>query len=524
MSLRFLSTALVLFLAAVAAAATANASAVHLAWDPNAEPDVIGYRLYLGDRSGSYQRHVPVNGATEATVADLAPEATYYFAVTAVNTAGLESAASNEVQFTVPRNPAPPPPPNLTPSVSVVSPGVDQKFKNLTRILFKVAASDPDGAIARTEYLINGSLVAGYTGAVLEHAWTPPGAAQYLLCVRVTDNAGAVTVSTTVPFAILSNGNNRAAKRLFRTRISSREVENDEPVLTLASTNSGAFSATLLSEGEKFRLKGRFDERGEAALPIQGRSLPHGFLHLRLFEGKDAARIEGALLHGRRHRRIQAEGGQRGPLRPQAERWVLLFPVDEETSATETDPQGVGYASMVISRSGTVRLRGHLADGTPIRDGGAVVEGRYGLSLPLYKGGGRFAASIVFREEDGADALSSGEATWSKVAGLPKQKRFIDGFDLQLRVAGEALTEQSRRSTQLQGAGTLQIWGGNLPSPIQLPIRVRRNAEMGLFSGTLSTEFGREAKVRGAILNPKIGGAGFFTLPGTAGGVALGLP
>jgi hypothetical protein len=73
---------------------------VTLAWDPNSEPDLAGYRLYYGTASRSYYRTVEVAGGTSVPVADLDPGTTYYFAVTAYNTAGLESDFSNEVSHT----------------------------------------------------------------------------------------------------------------------------------------------------------------------------------------------------------------------------------------------------------------------------------------------------------------------------------------------------------------------------------------------------------------------------------------
>ena len=73
---------------------------VDLAWDPNPESDIAGYVLYYGDASRHYTNSIPVGTATNATVHGLIAGATYYFAVTAKNTAGLESDPSNEVTFT----------------------------------------------------------------------------------------------------------------------------------------------------------------------------------------------------------------------------------------------------------------------------------------------------------------------------------------------------------------------------------------------------------------------------------------
>lgn len=71
-----------------------------LVWDPNTEPDLAGYRAYWGTASRSYGPPVNVGLSTTYIVPGLAP-GTYYFAVTAYNSAGYESGYSNEVSATV---------------------------------------------------------------------------------------------------------------------------------------------------------------------------------------------------------------------------------------------------------------------------------------------------------------------------------------------------------------------------------------------------------------------------------------
>ncbi len=80
--------------------AKASAADVVLAWDPNSEPDLAGYKIYYGSASGTYSTVVPIGTQTTYTVSGLAP-GTYYFAVTAFNSSGLESGYSNEVSTTV---------------------------------------------------------------------------------------------------------------------------------------------------------------------------------------------------------------------------------------------------------------------------------------------------------------------------------------------------------------------------------------------------------------------------------------
>ncbi len=75
---------------------------VTLAWDPNPEPDLAGYRLYGGTESGGERLLTDVGNKTTAVVTNLVMGVTNYFYVTAYNTSGVESIPSNEISYRVP--------------------------------------------------------------------------------------------------------------------------------------------------------------------------------------------------------------------------------------------------------------------------------------------------------------------------------------------------------------------------------------------------------------------------------------
>jgi chitinase len=83
-------------------AASAFAAQVTLAWDPNTEVDLGGYRIHYGTASGSYSVHTDVRNVTTYTVTGLVEGQTYYFAATAYDTSGTESGYSNQVRYSVP--------------------------------------------------------------------------------------------------------------------------------------------------------------------------------------------------------------------------------------------------------------------------------------------------------------------------------------------------------------------------------------------------------------------------------------
>ncbi len=75
---------------------------IKLAWDPNIEPDLAGYKVYYGTASRTYRTPINVGKVTTYTLNGLSPAVVYYVAVTAYDTANHESAYSNEVSGQIP--------------------------------------------------------------------------------------------------------------------------------------------------------------------------------------------------------------------------------------------------------------------------------------------------------------------------------------------------------------------------------------------------------------------------------------
>lgn len=77
-----------------------SATTATLAWNPVTDQTLNGYKVYVGTASGLYTRTITVGNLTSYTVESLTAGTTYYFAVTAYNSAG-ESSPSNEVSKSI---------------------------------------------------------------------------------------------------------------------------------------------------------------------------------------------------------------------------------------------------------------------------------------------------------------------------------------------------------------------------------------------------------------------------------------
>lgn len=70
-----------------------------LDWNASSSSDVEFYRIYMGADSGNYYQHLNVGKSLYYTFYGLSDDTTYYFAVTAIDSAGYESSYSNEVSI-----------------------------------------------------------------------------------------------------------------------------------------------------------------------------------------------------------------------------------------------------------------------------------------------------------------------------------------------------------------------------------------------------------------------------------------
>lgn len=93
---------------ALAPLSSAAAGTATLVWDPSSGTNVIAnYNIYYGVATATYTNVVATGTNTTVTISNLVEGAIYYFAATAVDTFGLESAYSTEASALIPANKPP---------------------------------------------------------------------------------------------------------------------------------------------------------------------------------------------------------------------------------------------------------------------------------------------------------------------------------------------------------------------------------------------------------------------------------
>jgi hypothetical protein len=229
----------------VASHATCFASSITLQWDSDTDPNVTGYKVYYQEDSstqpfqgtGATQGAAPIDAQnlTTATITGLDPAHAYYFAVTAYDASGTESAYSNIVTA----------PEQVPPTVSITSPANGSSVSGTVSV--NATASDNVG-VTKVEYYVNGILQATDTSSPYVYSWNTSGlvSGNYTLLAIAYDAAGntgqsSVTVNiaadTTPPTVSLTSPSNGAT------------ISVTVPISATASDNVGVSSVEFYNDG-----------------------------------------------------------------------------------------------------------------------------------------------------------------------------------------------------------------------------------------------------------------------------------
>jgi hypothetical protein len=162
---------------------SALAADVTLAWNPNSESDLAGYRIYYGTTSGSYTNSRDVGNATTCTISNLLAGQTYYFVATAYDLSGNESGYSNQASHTIPaanRAPGTPSAPSGASSAMIY-----------TAVTFSTSATDPDGDSLQFRFDWGDGAMSSWASASRSHSWGSTGS----FCVKAQARDGSGSLS-----------------------------------------------------------------------------------------------------------------------------------------------------------------------------------------------------------------------------------------------------------------------------------------------------------------------------------------
>ncbi len=126
---------------------------------------------------------------------------------------------------------------NIAPTVAVSNPITGSSFYAPVSVTLNALASDPDTALAKVEFLVDGVVVGTDTAAPYAYLWSAPPQGTHTLTARATDAAGAV--NTSQPVSVLIKPPNVAPTISLNAPVSGfASLPNDALLLTATAADS----------------------------------------------------------------------------------------------------------------------------------------------------------------------------------------------------------------------------------------------------------------------------------------------
>jgi len=215
-------------------------SAVTLAWDPSPGSGIAGYLLYEGTASGSYSDVIDVGESTTATASNLVSGTTYYLAVKAYDTGGLESDFSSEITYTVPW-------PSAAPSIVLTTPVNGASYLAPATVNLAASVTANGHSISQVRFYRGAELLGTVASTPYSFSWSNVVAGTYSLsamAVYDTGNALSSALNVTVTNVLLPS-----VALIFPVSGASYSVPGIIPLFARLTTNGYTISQVQFYNG-----------------------------------------------------------------------------------------------------------------------------------------------------------------------------------------------------------------------------------------------------------------------------------
>lgn len=230
--------------------------------------------------------------------------------------------------------------------------------------------------------------------------------------------------------------------------------------LSLALNLPGTFTAKLTMGGVRSTFNGQFDVAGNATNAItQGKSNPLQVI-LQLIQTGGTNQIVGTVSDGVFTSQVLADlgGFGKGFHCPYAGKFTFVVPPADPMDPNA--PQGFGYGTLTISKTGKGKLQGVLGDGTTISATAPVsLNGIWPFLDLLYSKKGLSLGRIAFSGTNIIDAALD----WVKPP-LPTEHFYSGGFTTSVALTGSTYIPPKHGGLTIAGTNVVTLGGGNLAS------------------------------------------------------------
>ena len=310
---------------------------------------------------------------------------------------------------------------------------------------------------------------------------------------------------------------------------------------TLAVTAKGAYSGKLLLNGGVFSISGTLGLDLSARKTVLRRGTNEIYVGLQLAAGSDQVTgyVSNAFWVSELFGYRAAFNARTNPATNQLGKYTMLLSGGSNAAA---NPLGLGSASLAVASSGSVTIKGTLADGSPGAQKGALAaNGQLPVYVNLYRGKGSLFGWISFTNTVTNDI--PGLLLWTKKDGVVGNF-YPGGF------TNEVLSLASRYSPPAKGIAVLGfrnsvliLDGGNLSSPVTNDVflstlnkitvtssntsklALAANSSSRLLSGSfVHPQTLKKSTIKGVALQKQNLGGGFFLGTNQSGSVFFGIP
>jgi hypothetical protein len=533
------------------------AGSINLAWAPSADTNIASYNVYYGVASGTYTNMLSAGNATNATISGLTDGVTYYFAATALDASGLESAYSNEVSNTPAAGTNQITVLSTAPTLTIVQSGQGKVSSSFTGQNLKVGRTYTVTAVPAP-----GQIFAGWSGSVtsstprvsfvmtsnivLDVCFVPltltisgTGTLSPNLLLSQSLIAGHAYTVTAVPgsgqlFASWSGSVTSSTPKLSFTLTTNTVLQANfipNPYLavqgaynglfyeedgvrpdsagafTVSVTTRGSYSGKLQLGTNHLAFNGQLNFQCQATNVLQLNASNTLTLQLSVGGANQPDQISGYLTDGSW---VSSLSGDRAVFNsrtnpaPYAGNYTLIIPGQNGDPSL---PVGDGFGTVQVNSNGLATFSGTLADGTAVSQSATLSQqGLWPLYIALYSGQGSLLSWLAFTNQPGNDF--NGLLSWIKPAN-PAATYYPAGFTNQCLAIGSAYLKPATSGSNvlnLTNAGVV-FSGGNLAADFTNSVVFGPSSQItNLSSNPLTLTFSLSAGTfKGSVTDPATG-------------------
>ena len=522
---------LLLFLCLKASALTS----VTLAWDPSPDPTVASYKLYYGRATGVYTNWVDA-GASNTVTLSLNQGTRYFFAATAIDTLGQESAFSTETNYVPGGNqlPAISSIPDQFLTVNTASPSLSFTVSDAetpASSLVVSAASDNSSVVAQSGIALGGS------GGNRTVRVTPVSGASGNAMITLTVNDGVDTSSTSFQVNVSSSRPPPTNFIPAAATYSGLFYESDQVQFAsagsfkLTTTPKGSYSAQLKHQGKSYSVTGKLDTEGRGSNSIVRKGLSSLLLRFDCGTSNQAAALFGtlsdtgwvAVLSGDR----LVFNSRTNPA-PWAGNYTLVLPGQDDGSS----PSGHSYGTVKVKTTGAISFAGSLGDGTHVSQATWLSkDGVWPFYVSLYSSKGLLISWLGVTNAPANVADIAGVASWIRLAN-PLSHFYPAGFTNECNAAGAVYVKPATIMDHIVHLNNahMEFSGGNIPEAFTNAVQIGMSSKIlngstnslamsfsltsGTFSGHVLDPMTMKSRTFGGAVLQKFN-VGYGTLVGT---------